>query len=652
MKRLKPMLPRLRQERDDPKIDDGKRLRFNTFPAIPLFIAAAVVATITYPDFAAAQEEPARRRASDSATPDAVAPATSQFSSDADRERAASLVREALMNEVYGDRTSRNKLLREAIELDPANEEARWHSGYVRLADKWLDREAMREQYQDDQRIGSYIEQREAAEDTVAGQLQLANWCRRRGLNDQERAHLSRVIQIDPNNEVARARLGFQRDENGKWVAAEERLAAQLRQRTNAELLSTWRGAISGIREGLSSNRRERKQRAEQELLSIRDPDAIPAIEVILSSNPEHVYLAIQTISRMRGLEAANSLARHAVFANQADARQLAAIELKSRDKFEYVPDLLGEMVTPIRSIEQLIPGQGRRLVHRTTWIREDQDAQFVAVNDEAYRRIPMGDGSGTRERVMNNVNQRSMRRNQGMMLANLQTEELNRRICDALSTATGENLPAQPQAWWEWWNQDNDILIEGTKQQIVAYDYNETVVSESPFTMPAPQPTTTQTPVQSNPPRTGECLPRGTLVWTAEGAMAIESIQVGDMVLAQNIESGELTYAPVLRTTRRAPGPLVRIECYDETIRASQGHPFWVSGSGWIKACDLESGMELHTTDGTLRISDVSQTAAEETFNLVVDRHATYFVGKHRILSHDHTLPTATEQIVPGLTE
>ena len=55
-----------------------------------------------------------------------------------------------------------------------------------------------------------------------------------------------------------------------------------------------------------------------------------------------------------------------------------------------------------------------------------------------------------------------------------------------------------------------------------------------------------------------------GTPVWTNGGFVAVEKIRTGDMVLAQNPETGELAYKPVLRTTTRAAAPLVRIRADD----------------------------------------------------------------------------------------
>ena len=53
-------------------------------------------------------------------------------------------------------------------------------------------------------------------------------------------------------------------------------------------------------------------------------------------------------------------------------------------------------------------------------------------------------------------------------------------------------------------------------------------------------------------------CFAAGTNVWTLAGPQAIEKIQVGNRVLAQDVETGELTYKPVLAVTTRAPGPRI----------------------------------------------------------------------------------------------
>ena len=113
------------------------------------------------------------------------------------------------------------------------------------------------------------------------------------------------------------------------------------------------------------------------------------------------------------------------------------------------------------------------------------------------------------------------------------------------------------------------------------------------------------------------ECLVAGTPVWTDAGPRPVEQLQVGDRVLSQDPNSGELAYKPVLRTTEREPEPLVKFEIGGEAIQCSGGHPFWVSGEGWVKARHLKSPLRLHAVTGSHVIESVEQTG----FDTVTDR-------------------------------
>ncbi len=64
------------------------------------------------------------------------------------------------------------------------------------------------------------------------------------------------------------------------------------------------------------------------------------------------------------------------------------------------------------------------------------------------------------------------------------------------------------------------------------------------------------QPPVQ---PRC-ECFAAGTIVWTATGSKPIEKIRIGDLILSQDVETGEVALKPVLTTTTRPAEQLVRI--------------------------------------------------------------------------------------------
>jgi len=126
----------------------------------------------------------------------------------------------------------------------------------------------------------------------------------------------------------------------------------------------------------------------------------------------------------------------------------------------------------------------------------------------------------------------------------------------------------------------------------------------------------------------------------------------VGDLVLSQHPDSGELAYKPVLRVTIGSPVKLLSMRTGSEKIDCTEGHLFWVSGSAWVQARHLSSGAGLHTADGTVAVSDLGDGRVEPAHNLIVADFHTYFVGRSRILTHDITPSRPTTTVVPGLKE
>ena len=138
--------------------------------------------------------------------------------------------------------------------------------------------------------------------------------------------------------------------------------------------------------------------------------------------------------------------------------------------------------------------------------------------------------------------------------------------------------------------------------------------------------------------------------MWTKIGQRQIESLELGDLVLAQNVETGELCYKPLIARTLRPPSEILSIELYGEKIRTTLGHPFWVAGAGWRMAKELEHGAILYGLAGSKPVAAVKPSAPEEAYNLVVADFSTYFVGESGMLVHDNTPRTPTRATSPGL--
>lgn len=94
----------------------------------------------------------------------------------------------------------------------------------------------------------------------------------------------------------------------------------------------------------------------------------------------------------------------------------------------------------------------------------------------------------------------------------------------------------------------------------------------------------------------------------------------------------------------------MLRLQIGSDTIKATEGHPFWVTGKGWVLARDLEAGARIHTVDGVVEVEGTTDAPAEAAYNLVVADFHSYFVASGNILVHDITFPKRAATIVPGL--
>jgi hypothetical protein len=275
-----------------------------------------------------------------------------------------------------------------------------------------------------------------------------------------------------------------------------------------------------------------------------------------------------------------------------------------------------------------------------------------VLDTEYARRRVAGGNGQETLARAFLDSVIGVAQREVAVTQQNFLQLTTNQRLSEALNIATNSQLPADPQRWWQWWDEENDVVQQGEKQTRQRQQTRLVSVQDRrpvQFT-PGSQ---SNVGIQSTPSRRqGECFVAGTPVLTRRGLVNIEKIQVGDLVLAQQVDTGELAFKPVLRTTVRPPEKLVKLQVGRDTLEISKGHLFWVAGHGWNQARKLDSGMQLHCLKQSLPINSVEEGRQAETYNLIVDDFHTYFVGEEFVLSHDVTIRRPTAAIIPGLTK
>jgi hypothetical protein len=596
-------------------------------------------------------------------------------------DTARDAVTKVLRHEMFAT-VDRRAELEQTLVKHPDSNRARWQAGYVHDGDTWRPAEQPGKSTAEDERLRQYRERREAASNSFEGQLDLANWCRTNKLPDQERAHLRAAMDLSPDADhtAILERLGYAQFGN-QWLSREQVQQWQALNRRTAAALKHWGPRLEKLADRLDGSQRQHES-AVSSLRQLTDPDVIPVMECILCGRDESCAAAtVEAFAKMEGYEATLALAKQAVFSKWPAVRDQAAKPLKAKRFEDFVPGLIGLVATPIAKrflplhwyyfdrppdadgrIGQFVLVSGYILAQETDdqfqvavmhqldyRLTEALQGYFVRFRggfhlepeQNAPRNLQAQTKELTRARTTNDNNRNTAAETYArerlvestVEALNERTDDLNRRVINVLAGVTGRDPSPDPPTWWQWWADFTDTQQVGAKRVVTV---SEDVEELGDPTLRI---------------RRRSCFAAGTPVWTETGQVPIESIKIGDRVLAQDVESGELTYKPVVCTTIRPRRELVRLRIGDDVISATSGHRFWVSGEGWIKARDLAPQSLVHTVTGNAPVALVEKGAAEETYNLVVADLHDYFVGRAGFLVQDLPLPQPTNTIVPGLT-
>lgn len=128
------------------------------------------------------------------------------------------------------------------------------------------------------------------------------------------------------------------------------------------------------------------------------------------------------------------------------------------------------------------------------------------------------------------------------------------------------------------------------------------------------------------------------TLVATSNGDKPIDSIQIGDHVLAYNEGTDTTGVYTVTAVLVHDDPVLTHLTIDAETLETTPEHPFYTSEAGWIAAGDLWLGAHIRKADGGTGV--VQAVSAEQhhqqMYNLTVDVAHTFFVGSGEWLVHN----------------
>ena len=136
------------------------------------------------------------------------------------------------------------------------------------------------------------------------------------------------------------------------------------------------------------------------------------------------------------------------------------------------------------------------------------------------------------------------------------------------------------------------------------------------------------------------KCFVAGTKIKTIDGYKNIEDIEEGDLVYAQNEETGETGYKEVVTLFRNEATELTHVQIGDNAIITTPTHPFWVEGYGFKAAGELKAGDLVQTAEGELlTVTGIEKEYLAEpitVYNFEVADWHTYYVSEDEVLVHN----------------
>jgi len=146
-------------------------------------------------------------------------------------------------------------------------------------------------------------------------------------------------------------------------------------------------------------------------------------------------------------------------------------------------------------------------------------------------------------------------------------------------------------------------------------------------------------------PCASAKCFPAGTQVATPHGEVRIETLRVGDTVLAENPATGTVEAEPVEALLVRPVSDLMALDLSDgSTITVQPDHVFWLDRDpaltkpGWLTARRMHRGDALRTVSGrdvtVVRLR--GHVGRAVVYTLTVAKDHTFFVGSAQVLVHN----------------
>ena len=277
----------------------------------------------------------------------------------------------ALWCEAHGLAVERRNHLTKAVEADPASATARGLLGQVEDRGEWQTVDAVAERVKSDVDLtrvrAEYNRKRQAIADKADDHWKLALWCEQNGLVDEARAHVSAVTRLAPGRTEAWLRLGYKRNEKGRWMSPAQAEAEKAEAMAQRKGDSFWQQRLLVLQQ-TRFVRGPRHDAWLRTMEKVTDPHAVQAVWRVFAgqkSKPEDQELAVQLLSQIDSPLATERLVVLTVFAKSSDVRLAATEALVRRDPRDSLDPLINIMQPTLKYQVKLDSSQTGTPTHK-----------------------------------------------------------------------------------------------------------------------------------------------------------------------------------------------------------------------------------------------------------------------------------------------
>ncbi len=207
--------------------------------------------------------------------------------------------------------------------------------------------------------LKEYLGRRAAVEPTAQAHHDLARWCESNKLTGPATIHDRKAVEIDPAFAPSHRQLGHVEFEgrwlshsdlreaqgmvrhDGRWISYEEKQKAEERGEETARE-TTWGRQIAVLRKGLASTAPAERARARDQILAIREPEAVPALARLLGRDgPAYRSLLAEALGSIPGEAARAAMVDRLLAEPDSNVRAGFVTELARRNEPEATRDLV-----------------------------------------------------------------------------------------------------------------------------------------------------------------------------------------------------------------------------------------------------------------------------------------------------------------------